>query len=105
MVGIGVTCSGDQLVMLGSEGRGDSDLPDPCSLQCGFQVLLPACLSAPPHSPNPALPTVCLSALGAGRITQYGWSVLGLGGEEPALQRCRGAQASDQQLCPGPSLG
>ena len=60
MVGIGVSCSGDQLVMLGSEGRGDSDLPDPCSLQCGFQVLLPPHLSAPPHSPDPAPPTVSL---------------------------------------------
>ena len=95
MVGIGVSCSGDQLVMLGSEGRGDSDLPDPCSLLVAFRSsFLHICLHHP--TPPTPLPPQCLSTPRPGRITQYGWSVLALGGEEPALQQCRGAQASDQ---------
>ena len=47
-VGVGVHCAGDQLAMLGLEGRDDSGLPDLCSQECGFHTL-----SLHGHTPPP----------------------------------------------------
>ena len=73
--------------------------PAPCSVAFRSSFLH-VCLHHP--LPPTLLPPQCVpSSLGAGRITQDWWSVLGQGGEEPTLQRCWGAQALDDSYAWG----
>lgn len=93
--GIWVSCSGDQLVMLGSEGR---------VIQTCRPLPPPVWLSGPPSCTSVCTspPPVCVLLLGLAGSHSIGGQCWAWGQKSLHFSDVE-AQASDQQLCLGPS--